>query len=461
VARYAAPRYIDNHIAPYDAMPPGHRFGLFFKSWKQDWNPDDTGKKEGLKETLVLDKATLELLQALRLRQASQAQSLSNPPLQISAISESPFMTGTGMEHPLENGFAFLNPYGLPYLSGSGVKGVLRSAAEELALDMATEDGWNLLAVWWLFGFDTSSVHLTGKAIAPLKAEAEQLQASYRQQIPNLAANPWLVPFISAVLSGRERADYLAHPAKFLEDIGSKRTLRESIHLRGSLCFWDVIPEPGGNQLGMDILTPHHRDYYQGKSAPNDCGQPIPNQFLVIPAGSRFLFNVQCNTTGLPEALTESWRKLLETAFEHAFDWFGFGAKTAVGYGQLLRNDDEIEDMRQKNMLLQKHEQQQAAEAAQLAAEEERRASLSPFEKSLLEVTEADPDPKKSEGAKLLTALKQGKWQGEEAKLVAEKVKSELVQQKKWKEKTEKKNPAKDHDYQKTLEVLKYLGGSL
>jgi len=163
----------------------------------------------------------------------------------------------------------------------------------------------------------------------------------------------------------------------------------------------------------------------------------------------------------LPEALTESWRKLLETAFEHAFDWFGFGAKTAVGYGQLLRNDDEIEDMRQKNMLLQKHEQQQAAEAAQLAAEEERRASLSPFEKSLLEVTEADPDPKKSEDAKLLTALKQGKWQGEEAKLVAEKVKSELVQQKKWKEKTEKKNPAKDHDYQKTLEVLKYLGGSL
>ena len=37
------------------------------------------------------------------------------------------------MEHPLENGFAFLQPYGLPYLAGSGVKGVLRQTARLLA----------------------------------------------------------------------------------------------------------------------------------------------------------------------------------------------------------------------------------------------------------------------------------------------------------------------------------------
>lgn len=343
MASYAAPKYMNNHIAPYEAMPPGHRFGLFFKSWNYNWGIDDTGKKDGLKETLKLDKATIKMLQALRLRQASQALSLANPPWRIGAISEAPFMTGIGMEHPLENGFAFLNPYGLPYLPGSGVKGVLRRAAEELALDKVAEGGWDLIAVWWLFGFDASSIYLTGRAIAPLKKAAESCRETYRQQIDKLVTSPNLAPFVEAVLSGREKLAYLAQPKRFLEELITNRALRERIHLRGALCFWDVVPEPGGDQLGMDILTPHYGDYYQGKSAPNDCGQPIPNQFLVLPAGSHFLFHVQCNASCLPNSLAENWREFLETAFEQAFDWLGFGAKTAVGYGQMRRNEPALE----------------------------------------------------------------------------------------------------------------------
>lgn len=100
-----------------------------------------------------------------------------------------------------------------------------------------------------------------------------------------------------------------------------------------------------------------------------------------------------------------------------------------------------------------------AAEARRLAEEKQRREAMSPFDRSILEVLEGDPDPNKSEGAKLFTALKQGKWQGDEARLVAGKVKSELVAEGKWKEVSAKKNPAKDHEHQKTLEVLKFLRG--
>lgn len=82
---------------------------------------------------------------------------------------------------------------------------------------------------------------------------------------------------------------------------------------------------------------------------------------------------------------------------------------------------------------------------------------MSPFERSILEVFEADSDPGKSDGTKLFTALKQGKWQGEEARMIAEKVKAELVAAGKWKETSTKKNPAKDHDHQKSLEVLKFM----
>lgn len=97
------------------------------------------------------------------------------------------------------------------------------------------------------------------------------------------------------------------------------------------------------------------------------------------------------------------------------------------------------------------------AEARRLAEEERRRSAMSPFERSILEVFEADSDPGKSDGTKLFTALKQGKWQGEEARMIAEKVKAELVAAGKWKETSTKKNPAKDHDHQKSLEVLKFM----
>lgn len=44
------------------------------------------------------------------------------------------FVTGLGRSHPMENGFAWHHSLGVPYLPGSGVKGVLRSWAVEEGL---------------------------------------------------------------------------------------------------------------------------------------------------------------------------------------------------------------------------------------------------------------------------------------------------------------------------------------
>jgi CRISPR-associated protein Cmr6 len=57
--------------------------------------------------------------------------------------------------------------------------------------------------------------------------------------------------------------------------------------------------------------------------------------FLAVPAGSGFNFHVLCRPDRLPEALRSRWRNLLDAAFDHAFEWLGFGAKTAVGYGAM------------------------------------------------------------------------------------------------------------------------------
>ena len=133
---------------------------------------------------------------------------------------------------------------------------------------------------------------------------------------------------------------------------GRETSKKESDHFRGVLSFWDVIPEIKGDKLRVEVMTPHQSHYYQqnreprsgNSTTPHDSGQPNPILFLTVPPGSRFTFNVVCDDVRLRKAAPElaidgKWKQLLEAAFEHAFTWLGFGAKTAVGYGAMKRSD--------------------------------------------------------------------------------------------------------------------------
>ncbi len=216
--------------------------------------------------------------------------------LRLEATAIAPFTTGLGNAHPLENGFSFLNPYGLPYLPGSGVKGVLRQAARELASGQwGDTEGWS---------------------------EEPSYQVRRRQHGEDASMQLSMLD----ILFGRETAE------------GEKE------HFRGVLCFWDVVPEVVGDCLLLEVMTPHYSDYYQNAASPHDSGQPNPICFLTVPPGSRFVFHVTCNLLRLrtvaPELVeAERWKQLTCAAFEHAFRWLGFGAKTAVGYGAMKKVD--------------------------------------------------------------------------------------------------------------------------
>jgi CRISPR-associated protein Cmr6 len=246
-------------------------------------------KNDALRQTLVLTGHDKRLMTELHVRQSEMARGCLV--LTLDALATAPFTTGLGNEHPLENGFAFLNPYGLPYLPGSGVKGVLRQAARELQSGQwgdakgCTED-----AITHLFGLAS--------------------------------------------------------------DDGGK------MHQRGALMFWDVLPQLKGESLQVEVMTPHQSHYYQQRrdaksgdsTSPHDSGQPNPIHFLTVPPGSRFTFHVQCDVPflrGHSPALAEGdrWKVLLQAAFEHAFEWLGFGAKTAVGYGA-MQEDEQARQQR-------------------------------------------------------------------------------------------------------------------
>ena len=216
-----------------------------------------------LNEVCKLGESAMKQIEAIRKRQQILTSQYGTYVFTVKTQSTAPFATGLGNEHPIENGFAFLTPYGLPYLAGSGVKGILRRAMQELRGDRKA-------------GF-------TEEAIDAL--------------------------------------------------FGPKEVNKPEDAKRGALDFWDVFPRPFADKLVVEIMTPHFGSYYQGNSTPHDSGAPIPVSFLAVPAKSDFDFYVVCHPTRLPGSLQNSWRDLLQEAFDHAFEWVGFGAKTSVGYG--------------------------------------------------------------------------------------------------------------------------------
>jgi CRISPR-associated protein Cmr6 len=340
----ATPAYMRDHLGetanhPFgdiNNLPPGHRFNLYFPCWQRhDWQKEKSKDKDALRCVTPVGSMGVAIQGALHERQRQEAKRLGDTCLSIEAQSSAPFMTGMGMEHPLENGFSFLSPYGIPYLPGSGIKGVLRRAAEDLALGKSDENqGWDILAVWRLFGFEASSAHLAGFPKCPhdfLAELAEERKVLYRRCVDKVSPDD-AGAFLHDMLSPEESKPYSDDLRQFLVAIQSNKKLRDSLAWKGGLSFWDAFPRV--ESLVVEILNPHQNSYYQQGNTPADCESPVPIFFLAIPEGAWFTFHVQCITHRLSNPLKTVWRQLLTQAFAHAFDWFGFGAKTAVGYGQ-------------------------------------------------------------------------------------------------------------------------------
>ena len=445
MAKAAIPNYMTKHLTGQD-IAPGHHFGLYFPIWQDDWGRTESGKKDALKTVAKsLPESSIKLAKNLHQRQLTIA--VKTPHLAcFPATSISPFMTGIGNEHPLENGFAFLNPYGLPYLPGSSVKGVLCTAAEELALGLYGETaGWDMLAVWWLFGFEAGSSMFKNKRykIDVLDEEAEHCQQAFQKWLEESRYDKdSLALFVKA---GMDKKEYLEQPEKFLRDLTDKEALRETISNQGALSFWDVYPQ--SKNLAMDILTPHHGGYFNGENAPHDSEQPNPNVFLTIPPDSRFDFYCACKTARLPPKLQQDWQNLIEAAFEHTFDWLGFGAKTAVGYGQMHLDKSLVDKFHQ-----------QARSQAKENEEAKRLAELPPIERGIQQLLKDNKDPNKKPYLVLLEAVKANHWPEDDRSQVLRKIQLMMQELGDWRPETQKKDPSKDKAHQRTLEILNLLG---
>lgn len=211
------------------------------------------------------------------------------------------FVTGMGNSHPVENGFLWHHTLGVPYLTGSQVKGLVRILLEQHYKGKGKND---ILLQW--FGSESKELEEDKK-----KARTGELPADGQQK------------------TGRDN-----------------RT--------GELIFFDAVPI-APVKLGVDIMTPHMGKWYldggkiqkidtkdaDSDKIPADWHDPNPIPFLAVQE-AKFLFTIarrQSSSLDIAEVFA-----CLDQALEH----LGAGAKTQVGYGYMKSNAEILSELRKQ-----------------------------------------------------------------------------------------------------------------
>lgn len=238
----------------------------------------------------------------------------------------------------------------------------------------------------------------------------------------------------------RAWADQQADPPV---DPSTKKRLFGAPGQVGSVSFLDAVPL-APVKLETDVLTPHSAGWSPA-DPPGDWRSPVPIPFLVAAEGMALLFTVvPCGPLAAGDMeLVESW--LVE-----ALSWAGAGAKTSVGYGRMALDRQITEDLVQSEL-----EQRQRLEQAQ--AQAERLASLDPLDRLLEELALAEPALEAYRT--WLKAILSGRWTDDPAtaRQVLQRIKAAMQLIGDWKEHSAKKNPAKDKEHQRTLDVKRLI----
>lgn len=91
--------------------------------------------------------------------------------------------------------------------------------------------------------------------------------------------------------------------------------------------WWD--PESKVGPLELDVMTVHHKDYYQsGGLPPSDMDSPTPIAFVTT--SGTFLIALECR-----HGVDPSWLRTALDLIEHGLQHHGLGAKTNAGYGRM------------------------------------------------------------------------------------------------------------------------------
>lgn len=260
--------------------------GLWFHKFPRRWSRKrnkpvyQPGDKHDWLSTVEGHCGSGKLVAEFAERQVNLIRACGGIVLQLT--NESRFVTGLGIEHPIENGFAWHHVLGTPYMPASGLKGLLRAWAEsDLGADVDPPKLQDL------FGHHADYMKDTG-----VDAKAGRLI------------------LLDLLPMGRN---------KLVTDV---LTPHYTSHYK-------YVPKADDEQ---ESHGDNNKDPVA--DAPGDWHNPVPVPFLACEAGGVWQTGI------LPGSLeaTSDELELAKTWLLDALAWFGAGAKTAVGYGRFIEN---------------------------------------------------------------------------------------------------------------------------
>jgi CRISPR-associated protein Cmr6 len=136
-----------NHPKIIQAGEHGGNAGLFWGKFFDGFNPsftdfaDKETSKRGFLGKFTGNRGDNNAINAAALRQIDLTEALGGVWFVATNHDASPFVTGTGNSHPVENGFLWHHTLSTPYMQGSAVKGIMRSWLEnELGYSVNEDD---------------------------------------------------------------------------------------------------------------------------------------------------------------------------------------------------------------------------------------------------------------------------------------------------------------------------------
>jgi len=196
----------------------------------------------------------------------------------------------------------------------------------------------------------------------------------------------------------------------------------------GCIVFHDAWLTPDSPEpLKLDVMTPHHPKWnnLENPVVPTDFDSPVPVPFLSV-AGK---FHVAVSWHGPASDQARCWtERSLELLTDALGNW-GIGGKTSSGYGLF-----DLEQLKADREALAKTRHLQEQEAVRLRILE----AMSPIERSIKEFLQSHPNKQSPEYMKLFEELKKaaGRFVSPEDRLeVAKRVKTGMIEAKKWKNK--------------------------
>ena len=221
----------------------------------------------------------------------------------------------------------------------------------------------------------------------------------------------------------------------------------------GTICFLDAFPI-APVRLEADVMTPHYAGWTTD-DPPGDWCSPTPIPFLVTAPKTPLLFGLVPRGMASASDLdtVRGWLKC-------ALAWSGAGAKTAVGYGRFTDATDSTEELRKRFGDRQRAREERIRKEQEAAERARTMATLTPVEREIEKILDRRQDTNMSDIIVVMQHVRGDRWNGATKLEVAAWLQRRMRREQRWKEHSGRKNPRKDRDYQRTLEIKRWLSGN-